>query len=540
VTAGAIPAMLLAMENHSNEASVQERGCMALQNLAAEADFRQKIASEGGIQAILSAMKDHLGEGRVQLQGCAALRNLGLGSSQNISIMSSSGGLMVLVETIRHNRTDPRVVEQAFRTLRNLAKDSADNRVALAGALPGMIEVMKEHTLNESVQRETCATLRNLSVTEDIQLTIAAVGGVDTVVNTMREHPKSERVQTQACGVLYNLSCCVSNLAMMKKDKHCKAVLKNAAKRYPENCGRYANKLLDRMASCPKGQAPTPVLDLVDGKATPQPDPDAKPEPSSMVILRHIHLLRTNADTLTEQEGVKAISELGLLARGESLTRGQGHQVAIVAADGIHAIISFMTGRASSQLIQHTSCEALQILCNQNPDGCNAMREAGGVQAVVAAMSMFLKQAEMQVAGCTVFQTILAEEESGFEFGHAMHKSGGLRAIARAMKVHKKYDQVQEDACKVLSGLSGLNQSACVEIANSGCVPRVVSALKAHPQSAGVQLSGCQVLYNLSFNPILVKIIRAEKPEAALQNAAGVFPLQCRKLCEHIMGQLLR
>ena len=533
VAAGAIPALLDAMEHHIETVSVQERGCMTLQNIAAEAQMRSKIASVGGIAAILSAMKHHPKEGKVQLQGCGALRNMGLDNVQNKSIISSSGGILAIIEAIRHSRSDARVVDQAFRTLRNLAKDGANNRVAIAGALPIIIDVMKEHLESESVQREVCATLRNLSVTEDLQLAVAAAGGVSALVSTMQEHPKNDRVQTQACGVLYNLSCCPGNLAIMKKDKRCKATLKHAAKKFPESGGRYANKLLDRIASCPKGQVSTPVLDMVQLQS-PHYEQNERPKSSSIMILQHVQTLRIGIDTVSENEAAKVISELGLLAEGKA----QGHNTAIIAADGIPVITAFMTRRVNSLAIQHASLEALQILASQDSGNCPAIVKAGGINAVVEAMSKHVKRNEIQMVGCIVFQSLMAEETDRTESSYLLCREGGVLAVKDAMKAHRKNERVQENACKALSVLSQVSETNCIEIAKAGCIPLVLLALRSHPETPEVQFWGCQLLYHLSFNSTLVGMMRNQKPEQLLWNAAGRYPMHCGEWCRHLLEKL--
>ena len=75
--AGGITTILSAMKTHSSNATVQEKGCGALWNLALNNDNnRVMIADAGGIDAIQSAMENHSLNAMVQQYGCGALKNL--------------------------------------------------------------------------------------------------------------------------------------------------------------------------------------------------------------------------------------------------------------------------------------------------------------------------------------------------------------------------------------------------------------------------------------------------------------------------------
>ena len=72
-SAGGIEAVVGAMRQHLAVAGVQEQGCWALSNLAANADNKVKIASAGGIEAIVRAMTQHPSAAGVQEGGCGGL-----------------------------------------------------------------------------------------------------------------------------------------------------------------------------------------------------------------------------------------------------------------------------------------------------------------------------------------------------------------------------------------------------------------------------------------------------------------------------------
>uniref|UniRef100_A0A7S4N8P2 Uncharacterized protein n=1 Tax=Odontella aurita TaxID=265563 RepID=A0A7S4N8P2_9STRA len=526
--AGAIPCIVAAMCNHPSDAEVQERGCAALQNLALEGDRRSMIASAGGTAAVLRAMRSHPQAAAVQERGCGAVRNFVWDNDVNRAAVGSKGGVVVITDAVRGHGGDGRVVGQAFRALRNLAKgtgeDVSSNRLAIGGAVMCIVAAMRQHLEDEGVEAEGCALVRNLSVDEDVRPAIVAVGAIGAIVAAMKEHPKSEKVNSQACGSLYNLSFCGGSLDEMKRDKYCKRVLKAAAKLFPKVCGKYANNLLERMAAASSrkskfGSSPTPphgAMSPVDfrgstptisnvptsprgadgagasghhsssppglkmfgmkrsgGKSGSGPtgtesvssggtgDEDSRQSGSdagssaSLTTMMHVMALRDNVDSLSEEEAVTIITELGKLAMGpppsalSSSSRGrnsgshgrppssaihsaQGYRAAIAAAGGIPVVVSFMARRIDWPPIQSSACLTLRNLCHRDEDNCMAAARSGAIPAVIAGMQLHRSWSGVQSAGCEALRTFAtsAEEGSGKKEVQGMiRETGGTRAI---------------------------------------------------------------------------------------------------------------
>jgi hypothetical protein len=63
---GAIEAVVAALRAHPSSAAVQENGCSALINLAANANNQVKAGGCGAIEAVVAAMKRHLSNAKAQ------------------------------------------------------------------------------------------------------------------------------------------------------------------------------------------------------------------------------------------------------------------------------------------------------------------------------------------------------------------------------------------------------------------------------------------------------------------------------------------
>ena len=70
---------------------MQEYGCAALWNLAANEDNKVTIAEAGGITTIQSAMKNHSLIAGFQDKGHDALRNLDCNTDNKVTIAKTSG-----------------------------------------------------------------------------------------------------------------------------------------------------------------------------------------------------------------------------------------------------------------------------------------------------------------------------------------------------------------------------------------------------------------------------------------------------------------
>jgi len=80
---------------------VQEEGCLALSNIANGNAYNQRaIAAHGGISVVVSAMKAHSGHVGIQDSGCRALANLAANADNTIAI-AAAGGIRVVILAIK-------------------------------------------------------------------------------------------------------------------------------------------------------------------------------------------------------------------------------------------------------------------------------------------------------------------------------------------------------------------------------------------------------------------------------------------------------
>jgi hypothetical protein len=74
------------------------------------------------------------------------------------------------------------------------------------GAVPVLLESMKRHQLQLTLQQEACGAIVHLALNEQNRGLLGTEGAIAQVVRTMSEHSYDVKVQNHCCGALLNLS----------------------------------------------------------------------------------------------------------------------------------------------------------------------------------------------------------------------------------------------------------------------------------------------------------------------------------------------
>ena len=238
-----IEVILSKMNAYRLNGQIQQQGCIALSNLAAENDDeRKKIAGEGGIRVILNAMKEHAKDVKVQENGCAALRNLAFANVGNQKTIAKEGGIKVILNAMREHSKDVKVQEKGCAALWNLACNG-DNKKTIAkeGGIKVILNAMKRNAKHVKVQEKGCGALWKLSCNVDNEKAIAKLGGIKVILNAMKEHGSIGGVQWNGCAALWNLAFSDDgNRKTIAKEGGIK-MIRSAMKRHSGNRGVQRN-----------------------------------------------------------------------------------------------------------------------------------------------------------------------------------------------------------------------------------------------------------------------------------------------------------
>merc|ERR1719487_2695591 len=222
---GGIPLIVQAMKEHPKHEGIQENACGALENLSLAIRNDNKIlfldiAKEGAIPLIIQAIKEHPKHEGIQWNACGALRNLAI-RNDNKSLIAKEGAIPLILQAMKEHPKHEGVQEKACEALRNLAIRNDDNKslIAQEGGIPLIVQAMKEHPYSRTqscvtrfrpvyvmyVQWYACGALRNLAVNDDNKILIAKEGAIPLILQAMKDYPKHEGIQENACGALENI-----------------------------------------------------------------------------------------------------------------------------------------------------------------------------------------------------------------------------------------------------------------------------------------------------------------------------------------------
>jgi hypothetical protein len=124
-----------AMKNHPNEPAVQEKGCAALNVLAAADNYRElSFAASGAVASIVAAMQAHVSDAIVQQEACSALRNiLKYGGSDRATVIASVSGFTAIQNALGAHPSVEAVQHEASLALESLSAFPDANLPDLTG-----------------------------------------------------------------------------------------------------------------------------------------------------------------------------------------------------------------------------------------------------------------------------------------------------------------------------------------------------------------------------------------------------------------------
>jgi len=113
--------VVAAMQAHASQAEVQEQGCLAVSNLAANCDNKTAVANAGDIRVVIAAMQTHAGHTGIQEEGCGVLFNMGRSDTRLQKCIKEQGGVGVVEAAVVALESNAPCTVQARALLRKLA-----------------------------------------------------------------------------------------------------------------------------------------------------------------------------------------------------------------------------------------------------------------------------------------------------------------------------------------------------------------------------------------------------------------------------------
>lgn len=193
---------ILSSNEKDDDETLQYHACAAIWALTYEnALNRGHMAAV--IPYVLVAMKTYESNAAFQAIACGALWNLTTNHPENAQQIVSyehESGIRIILNALKGHPADPSVQEAACAVLKNLSVTVEQATfMGHAGAIGPILNAMRQHESSPAVQAEGCSALCNLAMAEDHKAPILNAGGIGMIVFAMRHASLSDDDNDNNC-----------------------------------------------------------------------------------------------------------------------------------------------------------------------------------------------------------------------------------------------------------------------------------------------------------------------------------------------------
>ena len=214
--AGGCDTIVVSMVVNPMDVDVQNQALVALRNLCAkDEENRVLLASAGAIDAVIGAMQCHRNDAKIQERGSWVLSILGSVDDNKLYI-GENGGIDVLVRSMCVHPDDAGVQEKALRALWTLSVEKELRfPIVEVNTISATVAAMQAHSEDAAVQEKGCGVLTNLAATSTkLKVQIVKEGSLETAVMAMVLHGENEVLTERAVSLIKKL-CIVENAEAM-------------------------------------------------------------------------------------------------------------------------------------------------------------------------------------------------------------------------------------------------------------------------------------------------------------------------------------
>lgn len=214
--AGGCDTIVVSMVVNPMDAELQSQALIALRNLCAKDEqTRILLACAGAIDAVIGAMQSHRNDAKIQGLGSWVLSILGSNNDNKLYI-GENGGIDVIVRSMWVHPDDSGVQERALRALWTLSVEKELRwPIVEVNSISAVVAAMQAHSEDASVQEKGCGVLTNLAATSTkLKVQIVKEGALDVAVMAMVLHGDNEVLNERAVSLIKKL-CISENIEAM-------------------------------------------------------------------------------------------------------------------------------------------------------------------------------------------------------------------------------------------------------------------------------------------------------------------------------------
>ena len=223
------------MKDYRQYPSLQITFCKILFNYLHIKNNRFAIIAEGGIECLNQLMREHFQNRELLNEVLITLKKLIFHQEERITFFRQ-GGITEIFKVMKHHTSDARVQQEALKMLRNMTVDE-DMKISNADQYAIEYRICTYQQKRNSFMkkrrsagsREVMANIALSQLAEKVPEVKAAIGnegGIEIIMNAMKMHISNVTVQHEGCKVLSNLAINDTNKSKLDHENAIEMIMK--------------------------------------------------------------------------------------------------------------------------------------------------------------------------------------------------------------------------------------------------------------------------------------------------------------------------
>ena len=522
VAAGGLDGALAALKAYPRDGDVAEAACECLANLTMSPDNRARAVSAGVPAGIITAAALHCkANARVAAQCCRVLAHTAAGATPAVKARLVGLGATEAAATALAAHPNSTSVADSAAALCAALGAGGDAAGALLPLRTAMVAALNTHRSHVRVCASCCAALGAMAGGGAAALrAVATCGAPEAALGACRQHPRSAAVQAAALGAL--AAVCDPELV----PEQARVVAANGG------------VTLAVSAMTAHGAASVDVaaagIAVIAACVVAAPDIGARAlavqAPAAVVAAMQAAGSTSAPLALSSGAAIAALARCGDDARGacvaagavealgtvlwadhsaeaqaaccaalEALAPAEGAERRLLPSPGgggrsvLQALVVGLSHRSTDARLQAAGCAALAVCCS-TPATASAATQAGGIEAVVAALRGHSTVPDVQRAASAALWRLAFDTSDVVQaWEHAAGTPGGLAALWTALRTHGatltpaqlaagSASAARRGATAVVRSAGAHVDARMLQAALHGTVADFIAALLAHAQ----------------------------------------------------------
>ena len=390
----------------------------------------------------------------------------------------TSKKILKIIRTAEKYPGDAKKQDQVCEALRKHANDlDAASKMIKLGGLDIIAAAMKMHEGVPMVQAEAIGTIADLVwIDAEHGGRVAELGFIDLIASAMELHGTHPKINKLGCGFFRTCSYDKVNADRVKKIGM--VAVTAAMKRNPRKCDvlKEGSVFLQNMLVVYPDLARA-VIKRQRGEV----------EDNGIVPILVDALKNNGKDAKLHEAVCGVLSNVALIESGKS---------AIIKAGVIPVLMRVLKNASviSGEIaLKRTLLSFLTLLATDDKANIQTMLpdlRDGGLEDTLSIIKQHPKDSPLLVAA---FEFLKAITEHNEEIADEIARSGAVKLIVSAMQKHAGFDQIQIASCALLSVVKHDGSKSSTSAAK-----RVIDAIETHEDDPSVLEEACHALYNLA------------------------------------------